>query len=160
MLWWYRKGRNAGYSGGLLDGALREISVLGVNGAEKDLLGRWKPESPELLAGLAKGSPCATGRDCREAGGEMADGVHPGGAGLVDSFGTGRPRSRRSSERAGAPAAKLPQVKDRKSLYVIVELPGAIFRLHRSGAKGCWMGRRREFRNSQKFLPISPNTPT
>ena len=29
-----------------------------------------------------------------------------------------------SSEGAGAPAAKLPRVEDRKSLYVIVELPG------------------------------------
>ena len=33
----------------------------------------------------------------------------------------------------------------------MVELPGAIFRLHRSGAKGCWMGRRREFRRCQEF---------
>ena len=41
-------------------------------------------------------------------------------------------------------AAKVPRA--RRSKYVIVELPGAIFRLHRSGANGCWMGRRREWR--------------
>ena len=38
-----------------------------------------------------------------------------------------------------------------RSKYVVVELPGAIFRLHRSGANGCWMGRRQEFRNCQEF---------
>ena len=43
------------------------------------------------------------------------------------------------------------EVEDRRSKYVVVELPGEIFRLHRSGANGCWMGRRREFRNSQEF---------
>ena len=52
-----------------------------------------------------------------------------------------------SQEHPDPPAAKVP----RRSKYVIVELPGAIFRLHRSGANGCWMGRRREFRNSQEF---------
>ena len=36
--------------------------------------------------------------------------------------------------------------------YVIVELPGAIFRLHKAGASGCWMGRRRAFRNSRDFV--------
>ena len=40
---------------------------------------------------------------------------------------------------------------------MIVELPGAIFRLHRSGANGCWMGRMREFRNSQEFPPGLPD---
>ena len=56
-----------------------------------------------------------------------------------------------SQEDAGPPAAKVPRAEDRRSKYVIVELPGAICRLHRSGANGCWMGRRREFRNSQEF---------
>ena len=35
---------------------------------------------------------------------------------------------------------------------MIVELPGAIFRLHKAGASGCWMGRRRAFRNSRDFV--------
>ena len=35
---------------------------------------------------------------------------------------------------------------------MIVELPGAIFRLHKAGANGCWMGRRRAFRNSRDFV--------
>ena len=67
-----------------------------------------------------------------------------------------------SQEHPEPPAAKVPRAEDRRSKYVIVELPGAIFRLHRSGANGCWMGRRREFRNSQEFphLPINPSTPT
>ena len=48
------------------------------------------------------------------------------------------------------PAAKMPRGEGRRSKYV--ELPGAIFRLRKSGrASGCWMGRRREFRNCQKF---------
>ena len=59
-----------------------------------------------------------------------------------------------SQEDPEPPAAKVPRAEDRRSKYVIVELPGAIFR-HRSGANGCWMGRRREFRNSQEF----PNLP-
>ena len=56
-----------------------------------------------------------------------------------------------SQEHPDPPAAKVPRAEDRRSKYVVVELPGAIFRLHRSGANGCWMGRRREFRNSQEF---------
>ena len=81
----------------------------------------------------------------------MADGVHPSGAGpaiVLEPILEMEPEEQKvdsdSSEGAGAPAAKSPRVEDRKSLYVIVELPGAIFRLHRSGAKGCWMGRRQE----------------
>ena len=35
--------------------------------------------------------------------------------------------------------------------YVIVELPGGKFRLHKGGEEGCWMGRRRIFRNSREF---------
>ena len=56
-----------------------------------------------------------------------------------------------SQEHPDPPAAKVPRAEDRRSKYVVVELPGTIFRLHRSGANGCWMGRRREFRNSQEF---------
>ena len=41
---------------------------------------------------------------------------------------------------------------------MVVELPGAIFRLHRPGAKGCWMGRRRIFRSTLAF-PINPSIP-
>ena len=54
--------------------------------------------------------------------------------------------SSESHEESGVPAAKIPRGED-----VVVELPGAIFRLRRSGANGCWMGRRREFRNCQEF---------
>ena len=42
-------------------------------------------------------------------------------------------------------------VLDREARYVIVELPGAIFRLHKAGASGCWMGRKRAFRNSRDY---------
>ena len=41
--------------------------------------------------------------------------------------------------------SKVAKTVDRSARYVIVELPGAIFRLHRAGANGCWMGRKREF---------------
>ena len=64
--------------------------------------------------------------------------------------------SSESRDESGPPAAKIPQGEDRRSRHVVVELPGAIFRLHRSGAKGCWMGRRREFRHCQE-LPGLPN---
>ena len=53
--------------------------------------------------------------------------------------------SSESRDESGPPAAKIPRAESRRSKYVVVELPGAIFRLHRSGAKGCWMGRRREY---------------
>ena len=33
----------------------------------------------------------------------------------------------------------------------VVELPGAIFQLHKAGANGCWMGRKRAFRNSRDY---------
>ena len=41
------------------------------------------------------------------------------------------------------PVCKQARVLDRQANYVIVELPGAIYRLHKAGASGCWMGRRR-----------------
>ena len=41
--------------------------------------------------------------------------------------------------------------KARCTKYVIVELPGGKFRLHKGGEEGCWMGRRRIFRNSREF---------
>ena len=49
-------------------------------------------------------------------------------------------------------SASEPEELDRQANYVIVELPGAIFRLHKAGASGCWMGRRRAFRNSRDFV--------
>ena len=39
-------------------------------------------------------------------------------------------------------SSKMAKTVDRSARYVIVELPGAIFRLHRAGANGCWMGGR------------------
>ena len=41
---------------------------------------------------------------------------------------------------------------------MIVELPGAIFRLHRAGANGCWMGRKREFKSSRDFPEMPDRT--
>ena len=40
---------------------------------------------------------------------------------------------------------------------VIVELPGSRYRLRRADAKGCWMGRRREFRSSRDFDTRPPS---
>ena len=40
--------------------------------------------------------------------------------------------------------------------YVIVASPGQIFRLHRAGNYGCWMGRRRDFRDATEFDTKSP----
>ena len=36
-----------------------------------------------------------------------------------------------------------------------MELPGTVFRLHKAGANGCWMGRKRAFRSRQDF-PARP----
>ena len=41
--------------------------------------------------------------------------------------------------------------KARCTKYVIVELPGGKFKLRKGGEEGCWMGRRRIFRNSREF---------
>ena len=50
-----------------------------------------------------------------------------------------------------ASSSKVAKVADRTARYVIVELPGAIFRLHRAGGNGCWMGRKREFKSSTEI---------
>ena len=60
--------------------------------------------------------------------------------------------SQASASEPEEPVCKQARVLDRKANYVIVELPGAIFRLHKAGASGCWMGRRRAFRNSRDFV--------
>ena len=53
-----------------------------------------------------------------------------------------------------ASSSKIAKVADRAARYVIVELPGAIFRLHRAGANGCWMGRKREFKSFRDFCSL------
>ena len=58
--------------------------------------------------------------------------------------------SQASASEPEEPVCKQARVLDRQANYVIVELPGAIFRLHKAGASGCWMGRRRAFRNSRE----------
>ena len=66
------------------------------------------------------------------------------GAGDADS-------SQASATEPEEPVCKQAKVLDREARYVIVELPGAIFRLHKAGASGCWMGRKRAFRNSRDY---------
>ena len=60
--------------------------------------------------------------------------------------------SQASASEPEEPVCKQARVLDRQANHVIVELPGAIFRLHKAGASGCWMGRRRAFRNSRDFV--------
>ena len=59
------------------------------------------------------------------------------------------------SERWTAP--RHTKVLSREPAYVVLELPRAVFRLHKATARGCWMGRRRYFRNSKDYtaLPAS-----
>ena len=57
-----------------------------------------------------------------------------------------------------ASSSKVAKTVDRTARYVIVELPGAIFRLHRAGANGCWMGRKREFKSSRDFSDMPDRT--
>ena len=44
-----------------------------------------------------------------------------------------------------------PKVAKRSSRYVVVCLKDGIFRLHRAGASGCWMGRQRAFKEAKEF---------
>ena len=53
-----------------------------------------------------------------------------------------------SSEEEAMPSAKKLKTIDREASYVIVASPGGIFRLHRAGSYGCWMGRKRDFRDA------------
>ena len=57
-----------------------------------------------------------------------------------------------------ASSLKAAKTVERSARYVIVELPGAIFRLHRAGANGCWMGRKREFKSSRDFPDMPDRT--
>ena len=76
---------------------------------------------------------------------EPALGVPTGAADPEDS-------SLASASEPEEPVCKQARVLDRKANYVIVELPGAIYRLHKAGASGCWMGRRRAFRSSKDYV--------
>ena len=40
---------------------------------------------------------------------------------------------------------------EREASYVVVASPGEIFRLHRAGSYGGWMGRKRDFRDATEF---------
>ena len=64
------------------------------------------------------------------------------GAGDADS-------SQASATQPEEPVCQQAQVLDREARYVIVELPGAIFRLHKAGASGLLDG-------SEKGLPQQP----
>ena len=57
-----------------------------------------------------------------------------------------------------ASSSKVAKTVDRSARYVIVELPETIFRLHRAGANGCWMGRKREFKSSRDFPEMPDRT--
>ena len=76
---------------------------------------------------------------------ELPLGVPTGAADPEDS-------SLASASEPEEPVCKQARVLDRKANYVIVELPGAIYRLHKAGASGCWMGRRRAFRSSKEYV--------
>ena len=54
------------------------------------------------------------------------------------------------------PSAKKLKTVDREASYVIVASPGGIFRLHRAGSYGCWMGRKREVRYQAPNKPLHP----
>ena len=41
---------------------------------------------------------------------------------------------------------------------MIVASPGGIFRLHRAGSYGCWMGRKRDFRDATEFDTKPPTS--
>ena len=62
-----------------------------------------------------------------------------------------------SEEEAMVSAQKLKTV-DREASYVIVASPGGIFRLHRAGSYGCWMGRKRDFRDATEFDTKPPTS--
>ena len=56
-----------------------------------------------------------------------------------------------SSDEEAIPSAKKLKTVDREASYVIVASPGGIFRLRRAGSYGCWMGRKRDFRDAAEF---------
>ena len=75
---------------------------------------------------------------------------------------TGRPLEEQtaeagSSEEEAIHSAKKLRTVEREASYVIVASPGGIFRLHRAGSYGCWMGRKRDFRDATEF-DIKPPT--
>ena len=57
-----------------------------------------------------------------------------------------------SSEEDAIPSAKKLKTVDREASYVIVASPGGIFRLHRAGSYGCWMGRKRDCQTPYQSL--------
>ena len=63
-----------------------------------------------------------------------------------------------SSEEEAIPSAKKLRTVEREASYVIVASPGGIFRLHRAGSHGCWMGRKRDFRDATEFDTKPPTS--
>ena len=180
------------------------LSLLNVQPADKDLLGRWKPEGSDIyarsfagrvarlqaqFAQVARAPDRYVELDEREIGHELqlwlverarmtsdaaAVIIEPlvlqwKNAPLHQPYGlldvpplennpAPVPPSVASDSDGGSEgdpatvAAKKARVHERVANYVVVELPGAKFRLHKAGRYGCWMGRRRLFRNSVDFL--------
>ena len=63
-----------------------------------------------------------------------------------------------SSQEEGVPSAKKLKTIDREASYVIVASFGGVFRLHRAGSYGCWMGRKRDFRDATEFDTKPPTS--
>ena len=63
-----------------------------------------------------------------------------------------------SSEEEATPSAKKLKTVDREASYVIVASPGGVSRLHRAGSYGCWMGRKRDFRDATEFDTKPPSS--
>ena len=130
---------------------------------DKDLLGRWKPEGSDtyartfagrvarlqaLFAKVARGADRYDRLDEREI---AADSV----PWLMERAKLSREQAELTvsslRRRAGDADSSQASATEPEARYVIVELPGAIFRLHKAGASGCWMGRKRAFRNSRGY---------
>ena len=62
-----------------------------------------------------------------------------------------------SSDEEAIPSAKKLKTVEREASYVIVVSPGGIFRL-RVGSYGCWMGRKRDFRDATEFDTKPPTS--
>ena len=64
-----------------------------------------------------------------------------------------------SSDEEAIPSATKLKTVEREASYVIIASPGEIFRLPRVGSYGCWMGRKRDFRDATGFDAKPPDKP-
>ena len=134
--------------------------------SDKDILGRWKVEGSDTYARSYGGRVARLQAVFAEAARssrhyemlderEIASGLKDW---LIGKDKLDLQRSTHLSEELASQWKRPLEIPNASEIPYLVASPGGIFRLHRAGSYGCWMGRKRDFRDATEFDTKPPTS--